>query len=57
LLECQPLRVVGDRSLDRASHVLGSTEIPVRRHQAPERLVRSLEVVTVDEEPEPLLAI
>jgi len=57
LLEGQPLRVVRHRTLDRAPHVLGSPEIAVCRHQTPQRLVRPLEVVAVDEEPQPLLAI
>jgi hypothetical protein len=57
LLERQPLRVVGHRALDSLPHVRGRPEIPVRRHQPIKRLVRPVEVVTVDEEPQSLLAV
>ena len=52
-----PHGVVGDVALDRLSHVRCRAEEAVRRHEPPERLVRSLEVVRVDEEPQPPHAV
>ena len=57
LLQRQTLRVVSDCALDSLADVLGSAKITVRRHQARQCLVRPLEVVPVDEEPQPFLTI
>jgi hypothetical protein len=50
-------RVGLDVLLDRRPHLRRRPEITVGRHEAPESLVRSLKVVTLDEESEPPLAI
>jgi hypothetical protein len=49
LLERQPQLVRGDRTLDLGAHVRCRLEEAVRRHEAVEGLVRTLEVVVADE--------
>jgi len=53
----EPQRVVGDALLHRRPHVWRGTEVPVRRDQPLERLVRPLEVVGVHEEADATLAV
>lgn len=53
----EPHRVRGDALLDALAHVRRRAKEAIRRHQALDALVRALEVVRVDEEPNPSLAI
>ena len=57
LLERLCHRVVGDRVLDRRLHVLRRPEVAVRRHQPLDALVRTVEVVGVDEKSQPPLTV
>jgi hypothetical protein len=57
LLQCEACRVRGDVLLDRRSHLWRRAEESICRHQPGDRLVRTLEVVRVDEELQSLLQI
>jgi hypothetical protein len=57
LLAREPHGVVGDRFLDRRSHVRHCAEEAIGGNEAVERLMRSLEVVGLNEESEPAIAI
>jgi hypothetical protein len=57
LLERQAERVLLHALLDRLSHVLRSPEKAVGGDQPRQRLVRPLEIVAVDEEPDPSAAV
>jgi hypothetical protein len=50
LLQRESRCILGDVLLDRCTHLRRRAEESISRHQAGERLVRSLEVVRVDEE-------
>lgn len=50
-------RVVGDALLDRGTHLRSRAEESVRRHQALDALMRTMEVVGVDEELDAALAV
>jgi hypothetical protein len=53
----QALGIVGDVLLDRGAHLRRGAEEAICRHQPRERLVRTLEIVCVDEELKPSLQI
>lgn len=57
LLVREPRRVGLDVFLDGGAHVRRGAEEAVRRHEPTERLVRALEVVAVDEELDPSVAV
>jgi hypothetical protein len=57
LFACEPQRVGLDGLLHRFAHLRRGPEESVRRHEPRQRLVRPVEVVVVDEEREPPLAI
>jgi hypothetical protein len=57
LLASKPQRVGFDRLLHRVAHLLRSPEESVGGHEPLERLVRTMEVVVIDEEREPPFAI
>ena len=56
-LEREPPSVFSDRVFDGLAHLRRCAEVPVGRRQSVERLVGSMKVVMVDEEPQPPLAI
>jgi hypothetical protein len=53
----EPQRVLGDGRLDALPHLRCRAEEPIRRRQSLERLVRALEVVVLDKQPHPPLAV
>jgi hypothetical protein len=53
----QAQRVLRDARLDRCTHRRGGAEEPISRRQAIQRLVRSLEVVMLHEQPHTSLAV
>ena len=57
LLEREPQRVRRDLALDLGAHVARRAKVPVRRDCAVERLMRSMEVVVLDEVLEPVLRV
>lgn len=57
LLEREPQLVGCDRAFDLRANVRRRLEKPIGRHEAIERLMRTLEVVVADEVREPLLRI
>jgi hypothetical protein len=57
LLKSESKRVLFDVLLDGLTHVRCCAEEPVRRHEAFDALMRSLEVVRIDEEAQPSRAI
>jgi hypothetical protein len=57
LLARQPQGVRRYRRLDRLAHLHRRSKIPIRRHQTLQSLMRPLEIVSVDIEPEPPLAV
>ena len=57
MLACEPQRVVIDRPLHGVAHLRRCPEESVRGHQPRQRLMRPVEVVVVDEERKPTLAI
>jgi hypothetical protein len=57
LLPGQPQRVGRHLLFDRRPHRGGGAEEPVRRHQAAQGLVRALEVIVLEEEAHPALAV
>jgi hypothetical protein len=57
LFERQPLGVLRDALLHGCSHLRRGTEEAIGRHEPLDALVRSLEVVSVDEEPEAPVAV
>jgi hypothetical protein len=57
LLEREAQRVRRHRLLDGLAHLRRRAEVPVRRHQASQRLMRPPEIVRLDEELEAPLAI
>lgn len=57
LLPRQPQRIALHGALHRLSHRRGRPEVAVRRHQPRKRLVRTVEVVVVDEVAQPPIAV
>jgi hypothetical protein len=53
LLQREPKRIVLDVLLDGGAYMCRRAEVAVRRHHALDALMRPLEVVAIDEEPEP----
>jgi hypothetical protein len=56
-LQRQPQRIALHRGFHRGTHLRRRPKVPVRRHQAPDALVRPLKVVALNEERKPLLAV
>jgi hypothetical protein len=57
LLAREAQRVLLDRRLDRLAHRCGRAKEPIRGGESFERLVRALEVVVLDEQRHPPLAV
>ena len=53
----QAQRVLGHLRLDARAHLAGGAEVPIRRRQALQPLVRPLEVVVLDVKRHPPLAV
>jgi hypothetical protein len=53
----EPQRVLGNRRFDAGSHLACGAEEPICRREPLERLVRPMEVVVLDKQPHPPLAV
>lgn len=57
LLACHAQRVLGHLRLDRSTHLWGGPEVPIGWREAVEPLMGALEVVVLDEQVHPPLAV